>query len=334
MVMGWEEGFENYWKDLETFMKQNLNSLIGMTRLRTMSRLYISACIKSRRIFPHLLLSGLGGTGKTALARAICNELDYHYVEVLGSVFKSFDDISEFIIKCSEEALRLQKSLLLFIDEVHQLRVNFQESLYLPMKEYRVSTLSGYKKIAPFTLFAATTRFDMLDSNSFITRFPNRWELVRYSESDIACIVANYFRTKGLKFNKEVTRSIAQRSLGIPRNAISLSEKIELVVLGEGLCDVSLVHVNKIFRLEELDHLGLSSVHLRYMRILDESRDSVGNHCPIGIGAISSKMRQNERVIGGSVEPILFEFSFVSPTSRGRKITFQGVEYLRSCTVR
>jgi len=304
-----------------------------MTKLKAKARIAIKACKFSGKIFPHSLLYGIGGLGKTALARAISNELGYYFIEILGSSFSKPKDITEALLRYSKEAKSSRRPLFLFIDEVHQLRVSLQESLYVPMKEWRVNTLEGFRSLSPFTLIVATTRFDMLDANSFVTRFPNVWEVTRYSESDIALIVAHIFREKGFLFSSDVTKAIASRSLGVPRNAMSLVEKVELTVLSEGRTEISLDHVEQTFMLEELDYLGLSPVHLRYMQILSSSRGSDGNYCPIGVGAIAAKMRQNERVIEGSIEPILLERSFVAPTARGRKITKLGTEYLRKILV-
>ena len=108
--------------------KETLSSLFGMTNLKLKAGIAIKACQNSDRIiFPHTLLSGLGGCGKTALARAISNELNYHFVEVLGAVFKKAEDITEALQRYSVQTKASGKTLLLFIDEVHQLHVRLQE---------------------------------------------------------------------------------------------------------------------------------------------------------------------------------------------------------------
>jgi Holliday junction resolvasome RuvABC ATP-dependent DNA helicase subunit len=48
------------------------------------------------------------------------------------------------------------------------------------------------------------------------------------------------------------------------------------------------------------------------------------------VGAIAAKLRQQEDVIKGSIEPVLLEMSFVSPTPRGRILTESGIHYLKS----
>jgi Holliday junction DNA helicase RuvB len=277
-------------------------------------------------IFPHTLLTGVGGTGKTALVRAIGNELNYHFVETHGAAFKKREDLLNALVSNLEGAGG--GVLLFFIDEVHRLKPALQEALYSPMKELWIPFQTGRKEIPPFTLMAATTRFDMLDANSFVTRFPNQWEIQRYPEDDIASIIAQEFRKMRLTADTEVVYEIAKRCLGIPRIAVSLADKVRISTVAEGSAVVELRHVQRTFLLEEIDEVGLSPVHRRYLSILAES-SSNGNYTPLGVGAIAAKMRQPEDVIKGSVEPILLEFNFVGPTPRGRIITKLGAEYLK-----
>ena len=305
----------------------NFASLIGLSREKRKAITAIRACRHSGMVFPHTLLYGVGGTGKTAFARAISSELGYFFVETHGAAFKKRDDLLEALLRHSAEATQTGLPLFFFIDEVHRLKYSLQEALYSAMKEWWIPTAHKRIEIPPFTLIAATTRFDMLDSNSFVTRFGNVWEIHRYSVSDIASIVAQEFRKLGLSFNRQVVFEVAKRCLGIPRIAITLADKVRMTVLASGGCAVTMGHALESFRLEEIDGLGLSPVHRRYLQILSMSRSS-GRYAPLGVGAIAAKMRQQEDVIKGSVEPILLEFDFVAPTPRGRVLTDRGAEYL------
>ena len=279
-------------------------------------------------VFPHTLLYGVGGTGKTVLARAIGSELNYFFIETHGAAFKKRDELLAALSHHSQAAQEHGLPLLLFIDEVHRLKYPLQEALYSPMKEWRIPTRQDPLILAPFTLVAATTRFDMLDANSFVTRFGNQWEIQRYSLSNIASIVAQEFRKMRLGFNRMVVFEVAKRCLGIPRIAVTLADKARITTLADGRTTVTLADVKEMFALEEIDPLGLNPVHRRYLTILADSTSN-GGFAALGVGAIAAKMRQQQDVIKGSVEPILLEFSFVAPTPRGRIITQRGVEYLR-----
>ena len=306
--------------------KLRLSSLIGLTREKRKAQLLIRACANSGETFPHTLLYGIGGTGKTEFARRVGTELGYHFVETHAAAFKKREILFDALIEQSNEAKRVGRDLLFFIDEIHRLTLILQEALYQAMKEWWIPTPSGRLQIPPFTLFGATTRFDMLDSNSFVTRFGNVWEIQRYELAEVAAIVAGELSKHGLGFTSEVSHEIAKRCLGIPRNAVNLANKVRIAAISQGSREVTLAHTRFTFDLEQIDSYGLQPVHHRYLRILKQSRAG-GQYLPLGVGAIAAKMRQPEDVIKGSVEPILLEMDFVGPTPRGRVLTDLGAEY-------
>lgn len=306
-----------------------LNSLIGLISLKRRARIAIEACRYSGEIFPHTLIHSIGGTGKTVFARAVGYELNCHFVETHAAAFKRREQLFEALVHYSQEAQALSIPLLFFLDEVHGLKLNLQEALYSVMKEWWIPTTRGKHYIAPFTLVAATTRFNLLDANSFVTRFPNVWEINRYSQSDIRKIVAYELDKFGLGYSFAVVTDIAKRCLGVPRIAVTLTKKVRTTTIAAGEAVVSLAHTRLTFDLEEIDEIGLQPVHLRYLRILAGSEVN-GKLSPLGIGPIAGKMRHHEDMIRGSIEPILLELNFVAPTPRGRMLTQSGSIYLKT----
>lgn len=310
---------------------KKLSSLIGLNREKRKARIAIAASIRSGEVFPHTLLYGIGGTGKTEFARAVGNELNCYFMETHAAAYKKRKQLFDSLVHYSAEAHKQNKPLLLFLDEVHGLNMNLQEALYSAMKEWWIPTERGKKYIPPFTLVAATTRFDLLDANSFITRFPNVWEIERYSEEDITNLVAYEFDKYKLGYSYAVVADIAKRCLGVPRIAVTLAQKVRMTTLAAGIDAVTLDHTWRTFDLEEIDKRGLQPVHRRYLRVLAGSTAN-GKLTPMGIGPIAGKMRQHEDMIKGSIEPILLELNFISPTSRGRILTESGSEYLEKST--
>lgn len=291
------------------------------------AQILIRACLHSGDTFPHTLVWGVGGLGKTEFARCVGNELRYHFIETHAAAYKKRDQLFSVLIEQSKEAQRLNVPLLFFIDEIHRLKLVLQEALYQAMKEWWIPTVSGGRlQIPAFTLFGATTRFDMLDSNSFVTRFGNVWEIQRYGLEDMAAIVASTLSSHGLRFSPEVSFEIAKRCLGIPRNAVNLANKVRITVLSQRSPVVTLEHVRQTFMLEQIDACGLHPVHHRYLSILRKSC-SGDRFLPLGVGAIAAKMRQPEDVIKGSVEPILLERDLILPTPRGRMLSELGKDY-------
>jgi Holliday junction resolvasome RuvABC ATP-dependent DNA helicase subunit len=127
-------------------LQSGLDNLIGLSREKQRFRVQLARCKQKNLIYPHTLLFGVGGTGKTALARAMADELQYHLIEVEAAELKNRDCINDLLIVGIREAQSLGKTLFLFIDEIHRLTAMQQEALYYPMKEWRIITLVHHKR--------------------------------------------------------------------------------------------------------------------------------------------------------------------------------------------
>lgn len=307
-------------------MDHGLTSLVGLSTEKEKARIDIAACRVTGEIFPHCLLFGIGGTGKTSLARAIACELGYHFIEREAASLKTRSHIVDLLVSSDEEAKAAKRSLALFVDEVHRLPLLLQEAFYYPMKEWRITLKDGVVGFAPFCLIAATTRRDLLDEASFVDRFPNKWEIERYHVLHIEEILANYFRTVGLKYNSEVIACIAKRCLGVPRQAANLGLKIRNQALAHNRTQITKPDVYAVFHREGIDEIGLSQLHIRYMLELYRSKGQ-----PKGLRALSGKLGQHDDVLIGTIEPVLMSLNFIDLNPRGRVLTDTGYKHLAVC---
>lgn len=301
-----------------------LDDLVGLTRIKQLASIEIISCKKRGAVFSHTLLYGPGGTGKTAIARAIGDELDYYFVEIEAATLRSRDDIIECLARNSAEAMRRKSTLLFFVDEVHRLSVKLQEVFYYPMREFRITTQQGDISFPPFCLFAATTRLDLLDYNSFVKRFANEWKVDRYNAIHIRDMVLGIFSDfrPGIGIDASLALKIAKRSLGIPRIANTLCEKVRDVTLAMGCTEVSDDLLNRTFDLLGVDEVGLERIHRSYLGVLS------GSGKARGVSGLAAQLSQPEDVLRGVVEPILAELGFVEFTSKGRMVTEKGRKYL------
>lgn len=302
----------------------SLNHIIGIPKLKEKAKIQILACKNQSTVFPHLLLTGIGGTGKSTFARAIATELKNYFYECEAASFKNREHLLQTLLREIKNAEEKKQSLTIFIDEIHRLNLTLQESLYFPMTECKVNLNNESVNISAFTLIGATTRPDMLDTNSFIKRFKLDWHMGRYDKIYIEQIIANQLRKKEMRFTKLIVQEIAQRSLNIPRTAINLTERVCTLANATKTKVIDINHLYRTFALEEIDSIGLSELHHEYLSILDQT----STH-PIGLGAIAAKLRQNPNVIQEMIEPILLELNFVQPTPRGRIITPAGLSHAK-----
>ncbi len=305
----------------------SLKGLVGLPLEKERARIDIAACIKTGEVFPHTLLEGVGGTGKTALGKAIGVELGYYVDVIEASALKTRKQIISRLVGSTKEATRHGKRLLLFLDEAHRLSLPQQESFYYPMDkdDPYITTSDGDIHFPKFCLMAATTRRDMLDQASFVTRFDNVWRIKRYEEHWISEILLDWFVAHGMQIFTSELLMIARRCLGIPRQAIRLARKIRNYVLARGNEKrVTSADCEYVFRLEQIDAIGLTELHVRYLEELLGSGDRA-----VGARALAGKLGQHPDDIIGTVEPVLLSLDFIDLTASGRILKRLGGDHLR-----
>ncbi len=305
-------------------MKGGFDSLIGLSAMKEEARIAVASCKIRSAVFPHTLLFGIGGTGKTALGRAVGKELGYYFRRIEAANFKRRDEVIEWLVKHTKRASAAGLHALLFVDECHRLVREAQEAFYDPMIEFRINELA----LPEFCLFAATTRRDKLD-NSFYGRFDKHWHIQRYPMTDMLIIVHRLLLQEGMDSGPQAIHEIAQRCLGIPRRATKLVQLVRDRALSEGRRKISTEDALRCFNLAGIDRLGLEMVHMRYLIEL-----SLASGKPRGLGGLAASIEEHEDVVCGMIEPVLLQMRFISMTSNGRILTDLGSNYLSSSEVK
>lgn len=207
----------------------------------------IAACKRTGESFPHTLIYGQGGLGKTTFARAIAYELNYHFVEKEAASFRHRKDIVEFLVESDKAARRREKRLLMFVDECHRFTVLKQEVFYFPMSDLKVDVGNDtWYKFSPFTLFMATTQPERLDRNSFVTRFDNEWELKPHHPIIMEQILQSMFAEVGIRCGSQEMRRLATICSGIPRTARTLVNKLRRYVIAHNRLVVTNSDLDKV----------------------------------------------------------------------------------------
>lgn len=310
-------------------MERELDKLVGLTQEKHRFIIQMARCLKDGTPFPHTLLYGFGGSGKTQLCRSMAQTLNAHFLEVEAAALRSRDSIYNLLIIANKEALNRNKKLCLFIDEIHRLTTLQQEAFYYPLKEWRLIRVVGDKReivpILPFTLFAATTRLDLLDEYSLVARFPNKWKIERYSEEHLQIMIANIFRDKKFTFGPQVLKSVAKRCLGVPRQAYNLAEKVMDHAIYRGSIWITEDDATNAFKLEGLDVYGLNKDEVRYLVELYKSNgEAKGLHC------LAGKLGVDVNTVESNIEPTLMYLGFMDRGRRGRTLTLEGKTHLKN----
>ena len=103
-----------------------LDTFIANDLAKNVIRVAIGAAKMEKRSFPHTLITGLPGSGKTTLDEIIAQEMGTNSILIMGRSVKDPDDISNAFVG-------LKDGDIVIIDEVHNIKKSFQEMLYSPM---------------------------------------------------------------------------------------------------------------------------------------------------------------------------------------------------------
>lgn len=296
-----------------------LFSLIGLDSIKERANISIRSCIIRGEPFPHTLLLGSGGLGKSKVAKSVAEDIDAYYDEVEAAVFKNRKQFVERIVSADNTAKCYNKNLILFIDEIHRLSLELQEVLYYPMKEKRICTKSGvFHNLQPTTIIGATTREDMLDQKSFIQRFVHIWKLEPYSQENIELLLFKQCLDNHLECNNNDLKLISKRSMGNPRIAIRYFELIRDETIVSESQIITKEHIKTVFNREEVSEEGLTKEQTQYIMLLK------GYDSPRGLNWIASALQSVPNIVEEVIEPSLIQMGLVDRSSSGRMLTEKG----------
>lgn len=278
---------------------------VGQTKAKRLLKGYIQGVGKRGVQFPHLLIHGPAGCGKTTLANIIANELQCPFIEVVASEIESVEDLVELILD-NEKAL-------LFLDEIHGLKRNFVEPLYPLMEDFKYNG----EQIAPFTIIGATTEIGEIIKNRkpFYDRFVLKQELEDYKPYHIQRIITNFNHKHfaDVLLSENVLKLISQNSRNTPRIAISLLQST--IYLG-GNIEATLNSNNIIWK-------GYTNTDLNALKII--ARHNRG----IGVQAIAAFLNTSADNYVFQIEPYLLKTHCIMRTSKGRIISDYGCKVIK-----
>lgn len=289
-------------KDIKSkiFRPQNFEQYIGQTRAKETIRDYIKGTQERDKTFPHTLIYGKAGCGKTTLAEIIAKELKRPFKEITASQLKN---PLELMFKIAEV-----QGGVLFTDEIHELDRPTVESIYSIMEYF---TYQG-NPIKPFTLIGATTELGEIkkDRRPFFERFPLPIPLVGYDEKEISEIAKQYLTNTfpSDTLSDSIITTIGNNSRRTPRTALQL-------------VDATIYAGNNVQRaLDNRDIIkdGYTRADLKVLKYVKKNENGVGLQ-----GIVSYLETSGENYLY-DIEPFLLTNDLILRTPRGRKITEEG----------
>lgn len=274
----------------------------------------------SRREPPaHVLLSGPPGLGKTTLAAIIAHETNLPIVAVAAPSLTSPSDLTTILIG-------LDRPAVLFVDEIHQLPLTVEETLYTAMEDNRIDIVVAENTqrrrvipmtIAPFTLVGATTRTGSLGA-PFRDRFGYIARLRPYTPDTLATIVTVNADKLGLPMDADAATLIASRSRGTPRIANRLLRRVRDYQHAEHATGtITVDYAQTALDAFGVDTIGLTSVDRDLLTAL--CKDFGGG--PVGVATLAAVIGETPAAVEDVNEPYLMRAGLLARTPRGRVAT-------------
>ena len=273
--------------------------------------------------FPHVLLSSPGGCGKTLLAGIIAREVKRPLRLQMGQSLSTPARVADVF-------LSLKAGDVLFIDEMHGLKPQCQETLYRAMEEgILVPVEKAGKPVGPpiklktFTLIGATTDAWAL-LPSLLQRFKYRVSLERLTPADLAAAIASRAERKSIALTDEAAGMIADRAHGTPRLAVGLLDGCLDAAAAQWRVGIDADVVTMTCAIWGIDDLGLDAVARKYLSYLAEAGGE-----PVRLNVLATKLDGlSRRTVEMRVEPDLVWLGLISKDADGRRLTDAGREHL------
>ena len=307
-----------------------LDQFIGQDRVKRNLATFLEAAKKrdpkmlgkGEGILDHILFYGPPGLGKTTLAVIVASELGVSLKRTTGKSIERAGDVAAILTSLSDGDV-------LFVDEIHRLNPQIEETFYSAMEDFRFDIVLGKGPSARtitlplnrFTLIGATTRVSLL-SSPLRDRFGIIERLDYYTHADLAKVALRGAKALGIEIGSDISIEVAKRGRGTPRIVLRLLRRARDFAQVQGLKTITKEVLEETFKALEVNEFGLDKMDRRLM----ETMITRFNGGPVGLDTMAAILGEDRDTVEDVIEPFLLQEGMLERTPRGRVILDRGYQ--------
>lgn len=304
-------------KEINDVQPTSLSHLIGNAGVTAQVKVAMDAAFEDNHRFPHALMVGPPGMGKSTLASVVAQEMAVPFHEVLGQNLRTAGDLNSLLLQAQDKAI-------VHIDEVHEASTAIQTALYMALDKRQIMVRGGSTitalPINDFTLLLSTTEeHDILQPLRDRMRLTLRFDF--YTELDLYQVVATRAKGLGWDIDSVLPSLIASRGRGTPRIALKLLQAARRCCRAAGETAITTAHLRQACELEGIDSLGLGVLEQQYLKLLVDG--------PRRVNVIASALGVPAKTLTSVQEPLLIRAGLIDKDDVSRRyLTSKGREHL------
>lgn len=304
-----------------------LDDIVGQDLAKRTIRQVMHKTAQRGQPFPHTMLVGAAGTGKSTFATVIGNELGLDVYTVGAPV--SFDVLFEL-----REAMNPHD--ILFVDEIHLQTLGDRrgrssdttpEQFYHLLEDRVLMTPTGPLPFPAITVIGATTDEGMLP-DSFIRRFTLRPHLEPYTHADMLRIAGMNAQQLGVTVTPKAADRFARASRRLPWQMNTFMESGVLFAPGDR---VTVPVTREVLRSMHVQPDGLTAdmtdmLLFLYQRCRQQlASGEVRYQASVQSIATALGKSRDSKAVMLRVEPYLIQQGYVQVLPQGRRLTDAGI---------